>query len=187
MNKAEKRRQLQELKLERQGEKSIRLRQAPVAGNSVRVVEQPINAKFARSSKNPDSIMSDKITWCVTRSDIVGSWTWGVGRAWSNDDWDHLIEPALAEFNNLSWAEALSQITGGKNGRHRKHHDMDVGDLIEEAQDRWKKVGLEQYDTSFRFRLGGTRRLWGFRIKSHFHVVWWDPTHGIYPTKKKGS
>jgi len=88
----------------------------------------------------------------------------------------------MSEFQKLTWSELFAQRTGGKE-RHKKHHDMDVCDLEPEAFDRWCEIGLDEYDTAFRFRLGNKPRLWGYRIHAKFYLVWWDPTHKIYPTE----
>lgn len=34
-------------------------------------------------------------------------------------------------------------------------------------------------------RLTGEKRLYGFRNGSEFSIVWWDPTHQIWPSTKK--
>jgi len=53
------------------------------------------------------------------------------------------------------------------------------------AQGDLRKRKLDETfgDEMFRFRLGGTARLWGFRANRTFHVVWWDPLHKVYPTE----
>lgn len=61
------------------------------------------------------------------------------------------------------------------------HHEQGVGSLLDEAQNRWLELGLEEFDTAFRFRLGGKRRFWGFRVQGHFFGVWWDREHSLYP------
>lgn len=40
-------------------------------------------------------------------------------------------------------------------------------------------------DSIARFRLSGRKRLYGFLIDNQFHIVWWDPEHQIWPSKKK--
>ncbi|HMH92267.1 MAG TPA: hypothetical protein VK586_14425 [Streptosporangiaceae bacterium] len=34
-------------------------------------------------------------------------------------------------------------------------------------------------------RFAGEPRLYGFRDRNVFHVVWWDPRHEIWPSRKK--
>ncbi|BDR53130.1 hypothetical protein KIM372_10370 [Bombiscardovia nodaiensis] len=40
-------------------------------------------------------------------------------------------------------------------------------------------------DSIARFSLSGKKRLYGFLIDNHFHIVWWDPEHEIWPSHKK--
>jgi uncharacterized phage-associated protein len=53
--------------------------------------------------------------------------------------------------------------------------------LVKEAQNRWIEIGLEEYDTAFRFRFANTVRAWGVRLEGHFYLVWWERHHKIYP------
>ena len=62
-------------------------------------------------------------------------------------------------------------------------HAQPVMTLETEAQERWKKLGIET-DEAFRFRLTGRSRGWGFREGSHFRFVWYDAEHKIYPVVK---
>lgn len=44
-------------------------------------------------------------------------------------------------------------------------------------------IEIERFhDVLFRFRAGNLERVWGYRIVNIFHVLWYDPTHQIYPT-----
>lgn len=40
-------------------------------------------------------------------------------------------------------------------------------------------------DSIARFRLTGTKRLYGFLEGNQFHIVWWDSKHEIWPSHKK--
>ena len=86
----------------------------------------------------------------------------------------------LLNMEKKSWSEIQSETTGSTN-RHKKHHDMDVSEIVKEAQYRLTIINLDEFDVIFRFRLSGLKRLWGFRILSTFKIVWYDPTHKIYP------
>mgnify|MGYP001432910050 CR=1 FL=1 len=136
------------------------------------VPEQPRTAKER-------SRLGAIVTWCVRKRDIDGMWSWQEPRAWSDDEWHQVIAPAFGEFEKLSWGEVQRQVSGEG---HLMHHDQLVGTLVEEAQLRWLELGLEEFDSAFRFRLGNTRRFWGFIVQGHFFGVWWDRNHNIYPT-----
>lgn len=81
------------------------------------------------------------------------------------------------EFARLTWGEI--DVFSSDSG-HKMHHNMNVEDICEEAQLRLMEIERYQ-DTIFRFRLGNLQRLWGFRILDEFIVIWYDPTHKIYP------
>ena len=36
-------------------------------------------------------------------------------------------------------------------------------------------------DSIARFRLSGTKRLYGFLVDNEFHLLWWDPNHEVCP------
>lgn len=121
-----------------------------------------------------------RVTWCRTRADLSDSWSWGEPRSWTSTEWDQTILPPFALFGNLTWKEidAFSSESG-----HKMHHGHEVSDLVSEAQKRWIALDLEQFDSVFRFRLGGTKRVWGYIVQAHFHIVWWDRLHSIYPSE----
>lgn len=150
-------------------------RLAPHLARAVAAVE-----KTPKAIKD-GSRFGSPVSWCTTRADCQDSWSWGEIRAWSQDEWENIIHPPFREFEQLTWREIdlFSSDTG-----HKMHHGHEISDLIGEAQARWRNLNLEQYDSVFRFRLGGQkRRAWGFIVQAHFHFVWWDRDHSIYPTE----
>jgi len=135
--------------------------------------------KIPKTAKD-GSRFSSRVTWCIAKADREDSWSWGEPRDWQQDEWDLVIHPPLQHFAGLTWQE-VDQFSSESG--HKMHHGHEVADLIDEAQTRWRTLDLEQYESVFRFRLGGTRRVWGFVAQAHFHAVWWDREHSIYPTE----
>lgn len=45
-------------------------------------------------------------------------------------------------------------------------------------------LGLSDMTKIWKLRIGGPGRLWGFLVGNVFHVVWWDPRHEVWPSKK---
>lgn len=170
------------VKQEKQEAKKVRLLSHPKFSKTARSEYSSERKKTARYQKNPGSIMQLFMTWCEKDADLEGQWSWGQDRQWSDEEWKHNIEPYLLQMEKLTWAEIYAQRTGGKN-RHKKHHDMDIGVICDEAFERWIEIKLEEYDTAFRFRFGGKQRLWGYKILEKFKIVWWDPLHKIYPVE----
>jgi hypothetical protein len=118
------------------------------------------------------------MTYCISRKDHHGFWSWAEPRAWTGAEWQEEIEPPMRHFSGLTWGEidGLASGTG-----HKMHHSHETQQLVEEAKQRWVALGLEEFDTVFRFRMSGTKRAWGFVVQAHFHLVWWDRRHLIYP------
>jgi hypothetical protein len=127
------------------------------------------------------SRFGDLVTWCITNSDVEGKWSWHEPRRWTVDEWAGVIDPKFQEFSQKTWAE-IDKLTSG--AQHKMHHEQEISTLIKQARRRWRKLGLEEFETAFRFRLGGTRRAWGYIVQSHFFFVWWEREHNIYPTDK---
>jgi hypothetical protein len=50
---------------------------------------------------------------------------------------------------------------------------------------RLDAIGLADMTKISVLRLGGQQRLYGFRDRNVFHLVWWDPRHEIWPSHKK--
>lgn len=158
----------------------------PPTDDAPRLAPHLARAAVAEAEKTPKAIkdgsrFGSRVTWCITKADQQDSWSWGEPRQWSQEEWDSIIRPPFQQFENLTWQEIdqFSSDTG-----HKMHHGHEVGDLIGEAQERWLQLNLEQYESAFRFRLGGQkRRAWGFIVQAHFHFVWWDREHSIYPTE----
>lgn len=43
------------------------------------------------------------------------------------------------------------------------------------------------YDSIARFRLSSKKRLYGFLVENEFHLLWWDPNHEVWPSKKRNT
>lgn len=156
----------------------------PIGGDGAPRVAPHIARAASEVLKVPKAIgdgrrFDSRVDWCISKADQIDTWTWGEPRKWSDDEWENVIHPPMRQFRELTWKE-IDQLSSGTG--HRMHHDHEVGDLIPEAQRRWRDLDLEQFDSVFRFRLGATKRVWGFIVQAHFYFVWWDRNHSLYPT-----
>lgn len=129
------------------------------------------------------SIYDAKMTWCASITDIDDEWSWGEPRNWSDEEWQGEILREMVSLSGLTWSEIARMETGeGKKRKRRKrHHPQEVSSITSEAKQRWSDLDLEQFDVAYRFRLGGTKRIWGFQYGSHFYMVWYERNHLIYP------
>jgi hypothetical protein len=180
VSKAEARIARQIAKDLKQQEKSARLRVEPEA-LGVRAERLADSTKQVRLGADPGSVFQMQMRWTVSEADQTGAWSWGVTRKWTDDDWDSALHPKLLEFEKLTWAEIESHAYGNEGKRHRAHHGMESDQVCGEAQDRLHELERDYPETLFRFRLGNLPRLWGVRVVNEFQVLWYDPTHKIYP------
>lgn len=103
--------------------------------------------------------------------------------AGTKDAWE--ILDFMCETSKLTWGEIMSQMTGPYHRRRPKHNSYNFGAVCATAQCRLAELRLDEiFEEFFRFRLSGEKRLWGFRTGDVFHLLWWDPDHGVYPTER---
>lgn len=148
-----------------------------------------INSRPEFLSKKPvfntnPSTYQAAMTWCASIADVADSWSWREARQWTEQEWESEICSKLDSFEGTKWSEIVAMTTG--SGRRRKarrklNHSQEIHTLDPEAQERWRELNLEQFDTAFRFRFGGTKRSWGIQHGSHFYLIWFERKHKIYP------
>ncbi|MBQ1167191.1 hypothetical protein KBZ21_55250, partial [Streptomyces sp. A73] len=64
----------------------------------------------------------------------------------------------------------------------------DVADLPnKQALSRLDDLGIPDMTKIWTLRIGGAGRLWGFLVGPVFHIIWWDPDHQVWPSKKKNT
>lgn len=63
----------------------------------------------------------------------------------------------------------------------------DVPSVPQHTKDRLVEIARDDEDEIVRLRFNGPGRLYGVMRKHVFHVLWWDPHHRVWPSKKKGT
>jgi len=129
--------------------------------------------KFLRVSQRFNSD-HEKLSWQIRMLDFEGSWGWG--------DMDaktlKYVHGKLAQFETMTWAEVNHPNTGC--------HPIKIKDLCSEAQKRLADIKVVEFEEElFSLRLSGKERLWGIRDHHLFQILWWDPSHEVYPIGKK--
>lgn len=163
--------------IEKKARLAVSLADSPIG--RPRVEKNPNSAKTARVGVNPEGYIQSRMTWCVTKGDVEGFWSWGQQRQWSEQDYDSHIVVTLANLAQLTWFEILQMYADGR----KRHHAQEFSTIKLEAQHRWGELEMVT-DDLFRFRLTGRQRAWGYRENSHFFMVWYDPEHKIYEVGK---
>lgn len=125
----------------------------------------------------PSSALSETPHFCFEFADRSSQNVWKFKPV--NQDATKLVE-FLCELARMTWRDIDALKFDGKP----KHHYQGISKVARKARQDAKRAGFEKTfgDEMFRFRLGSTRRLWGFRAGRTFHAVWWDPDHKVYPT-----
>ena len=99
---------------------------------------------------------------------------------WENANHELLfshIVPKLHEFEMMLWREVEGDA----------HHSCEVDGMCKEAQRRLIELGKDDCDTLFSLRFKGIERVWGIRDRQILNLLWWDPEHRVYPSKKKNT
>ncbi len=83
----------------------------------------------------------------------------------------------LRTFQNRTWSDIDSH--------HDRDHAIAVNLLKPQAIERLQEIHQDDIDVLWSFHFSGLQRLWGIRELNMVKVLWWDPDHQVYETKKK--
>lgn len=64
-------------------------------------------------------------------------------------------------------------------------HNIEVNQIVKDAQRRLEEIRQADVDELFSLRLSGKERIWGIVDRNIFKILWWDPKHEICPSAKK--
>lgn len=169
-------------------------KQAKSAQKNVRLIESvPDKDKLVRSEvpdilkipRGVDSaIYKDRpFEWNILKADLLGEWSWGEPRRWSDEEYLNVIERHFNGQMNNTWQQVEMQTyNGAKKKRKRCNKYQSIESLVQEAQLRWMENDeLAQFEHLFRCRLGTNRRVWGIRVINHYFIVWYERYHNICP------
>ena len=186
MSKKEDRIKRQNEKKLKDQQKKVRLaKNVEVSSKLIRVTEKPDLTKIPRSV-DADNYKNHYFSWCVTKADLEGVWSWGEARRWEEEEYLNTIEPHFQALDNNSWQEVETQTyNGASNQRKNLNKYQRLNSICEEAQQRWQDIEIiSQFEVLFRLRLGTSRRTWGVRVQHHFFIVWYERHHQIYPLER---
>ena len=125
-----------------------------------------------------------QFTWCSKNIDLESEWSFvklDVKILYQK------VLPTLQEFSKLTWGEIERQTHGSRN--KSKHHCVNIESLCDEARLRLEELDVEGIGMRplFSLRIDGKARIYSFRDRSLFELLWWDAEHQICPSKKKNT
>jgi hypothetical protein len=128
-------------------------------------------AQKGLEGQRPTSTQNQKVVLRISKLDFDGPWCFSKV---SKEDFAKILK-AFKGFESMKWSE----IEGPR------HHFVEIGKIINDAQRRLETIGLDDISSLFSFSIEGEPRVWGVRINEVFNVLWWDPEHKVCPSVKK--
>jgi hypothetical protein len=126
-----------------------------------------------------ESFYDKNPSWSFSRCDFTHP-LWGMDN--HQDTLSHIIH-FMAETEKIRWSEIFTTTAGKSRGT--RNHPVNVDEIIKTAQERWREMKLDEYDTLHSLRLSSTGRLWGIMQNGVFFIIWYDPEHEIFPSEKR--
>lgn len=92
----------------------------------------------------------------------------------------------LKEYETQTWSQVESA-SGGKSPGHGNNNHFINGVNLPKKNRRVfiAKRYMDDYEEVFSLRLSGTERLIGIVDMAKFYVLWYDPDHSFFPSKRK--
>jgi hypothetical protein len=139
----------------------------------VDISKTPQKNKSPRTAVVPHSIEREKPSWGLKIIEREGPFGWG--RISNATLWEKILSK-LGNFETMTWAEIKHQ---------KNNHHIDVNKLSSIARERLKTIQQDDVDQVFSFHLEGRLRVVGITEGAKFKILWYDPEHGVCPSKKK--
>lgn len=78
----------------------------------------------------------------------------------------------------MTWHEILME---GK----KSNHQVSPESHSKAARSRFREIGLDPAIELVSLRLASTKRVFGIMDEGILCLLWWDPNHGVCPSRKK--
>lgn len=127
-----------------------------------------------KGAQAPDAVpsSSDRLSWRFSSLDFDGPW------GWASADLATLrqVHQKLCHFEKRTGAEVFGPNVG---------HKMIAPDhLPKKASRRLGELGVDDTDKLCELRLTGKQRVWGLRQENIIHLLWWDPEHTVFASRR---
>lgn len=136
-----------------------------------RVARVPTTDKKPRTKEDVDAIGSELFRWRVNNRYVdYDHEEWGWGRLTCKDFFQILIE-RLHNFEQSTW-DNLS--------KRQSCHSMPIENIVPKARERLCEICDNEIDSLYQVDINPRCRLWGYRDRTVFYLIWHDPHHTVY-------
>ncbi len=147
----------------------------PKHNKKPRTQKLPQPHKVPRALEQPEKLGSLVFRWKVNERYVdYDHEEWGWGRLSCKQFFKILIE-RLHEYEQMTW-DALS--------RRSSCHSMPVETIEQDAQKRLYEVCGNEVDSLYQVDINPKCRIWGYRDRQIFYLIWHDPNHTVYCLEK---
>ena len=137
-----------------------------------RASSKPSPQKRPRTIEDVSRIGSQFFRWRVSNKYIdYDHADWGWGKLSCRDFFQILID-RLHAFEQSSW---------GDLEKRQSCHPMPVENIEASAQQRLNEICGDEIDSLYQVDISPRCRLWGYRDRTIFFLIWHDPNHTVYP------
>lgn len=136
---------------------------------------EPNISKKAVNIKDPDAKRVSKIVWKFGRMVKPKERKWN----WADHSTDYLIEifNKLASFESMTFNELIQT---------SKNHLIPLSEFDNKlVQKELETLGHSDIGSLFSLHLEGKLRVYCINYVNEFSLLWLDPNHEVYPSKKK--
>lgn len=124
-----------------------------------------------RAIKDVESIGTQLFRWRANNKFVdYDDNDWGWGKLSCKEFFNILIE-RLHDFEQITWADLE---------RRRSCHPMPVENIEAKAQKRLHEICGDEIDSLYQVDINPRCRLWGYRDRAIFYLIWHDPKHSVY-------
>jgi len=136
----------------------------------------PPSGKTPRREQDPINFDSSFFQWRVHDTYIDYDHP---NLGWQNVDTIELLRSiitTLQSYEGLTWAEVKT----------KPHcHSKDIDELKQQLQNRLNERKLDYVERLFQICMGSIHRIWGYRERRVFYLMWYDPEHDVCPTEAR--
>ena len=135
------------------------------------ISHNPPPQRKPRSIEDVGTIGAQLFRWRANNKYIDYDHTdWGWGKLSCRDFFNILIA-RLHDFEQSTWADLE---------KRKSCHPMPVENIEDKAQQRLYEICGDEIDSLYQVDINQQCRLWGYRDRTIFYLIWHDPKHSVY-------